>query len=562
MAYSIPELVSLFNSLPNDDLKFKLYNTLAHSSNFGEEMTRGGLGGTFDAALRQSMGSNNLTNFVNRMSTAQGTASNGMAGFDPTQANAIPGWDPAKWAGIGHQWDNELQGWAAGGASPGGSPGGAPAATPGAVPGAAPGGIHTLGSGNPSNGFPAGGPPTSGYGAPPPGGSGGGLPGGAPGGGLPAGGGDLEGNARRILGTFFKSKPDGTPDWNAMSDAGFFNTLPEAQRRAMVDAHLGASIRDHLNMSLLPGQSVPGAAGGSTGPGTSGAGGNTLPTASAATWRAPQPTGYTAPTRTPTTPYATPERPAYTKTPFDFFNDEGYKFRKEQGTEGIQNSAAARGGLQSGATLKSLAKFNSGLAADEMGAAYGRYNQDRNFTEGQYTGDRNFGRGVYEGDRNFTEGQYTGDRAYGRGAYEWDTNDALRRSTSERDYNNSNRQWDYTANEGQRRDARDFDFTASRDARDYTTNLALNNRNFGYNAQTGDRTYQTNTLMDLARMGLGSAGASGNLASELARLLGSNTLTGAGAGAAGTVGGANNLNQTISQLLQFLQGRSTVKDPH
>lgn len=61
----------------------------------------------------------------------------------------------------------------------------------------------------------------------------------------------------------------------------------------------------------------------------------------------------------------------------DFQADPGYQFRLDQGTQGIQRAASARGGLYSGATLKALARFNQNTASDEYGNAYNRYNNDQ-----------------------------------------------------------------------------------------------------------------------------------------------------------------------------------------
>lgn len=61
--------------------------------------------------------------------------------------------------------------------------------------------------------------------------------------------------------------------------------------------------------------------------------------------------------------------------------DPGYKFRLDQGTTGINRAAAASGAAYSGATLKALARFNSGLASDEFSNGYQRFtnDQDRRF---------------------------------------------------------------------------------------------------------------------------------------------------------------------------------------
>lgn len=61
----------------------------------------------------------------------------------------------------------------------------------------------------------------------------------------------------------------------------------------------------------------------------------------------------------------------------DFNADPGYAFRKQQGMDGIQSSAAATGGLLSGATLKALNGYNSDLASQEYQNAYNRFGNDQ-----------------------------------------------------------------------------------------------------------------------------------------------------------------------------------------
>ena len=58
--------------------------------------------------------------------------------------------------------------------------------------------------------------------------------------------------------------------------------------------------------------------------------------------------------------------------PSEFINDPSYQFRKQQGMDGIESSAAASGGLLSGAALKSLNRYNSDLASQEYGNAFNR----------------------------------------------------------------------------------------------------------------------------------------------------------------------------------------------
>lgn len=62
----------------------------------------------------------------------------------------------------------------------------------------------------------------------------------------------------------------------------------------------------------------------------------------------------------------------------DFATDPGYGFRLSEGQKALEHSAAARGGLLSGATLKGTERFAQGLASDEYMNAFTRYQTERN----------------------------------------------------------------------------------------------------------------------------------------------------------------------------------------
>lgn len=64
--------------------------------------------------------------------------------------------------------------------------------------------------------------------------------------------------------------------------------------------------------------------------------------------------------------------------PFDVeefykYQDPGYWFRLQQGTQGLQNSAAAGSGALSGAALKDLMTFNQDSASQEYTNSFNRY---------------------------------------------------------------------------------------------------------------------------------------------------------------------------------------------
>lgn len=61
----------------------------------------------------------------------------------------------------------------------------------------------------------------------------------------------------------------------------------------------------------------------------------------------------------------------------DFEADPGYQFRMDEGMRGVEDGAAARGGLLSGAALKAIQKYGQGLASQEYGNAYNRFTSDQ-----------------------------------------------------------------------------------------------------------------------------------------------------------------------------------------
>ena len=61
----------------------------------------------------------------------------------------------------------------------------------------------------------------------------------------------------------------------------------------------------------------------------------------------------------------------------DFQADPGYSFRMSEGMKGLERSAAARGGLLSGSTLKGIQRFGQDLASQEYTNAFNRYQTER-----------------------------------------------------------------------------------------------------------------------------------------------------------------------------------------
>lgn len=76
---------------------------------------------------------------------------------------------------------------------------------------------------------------------------------------------------------------------------------------------------------------------------------------------------------------------------FDPNSDPGFQFRMQQGQQALERSAAARGGALGGAAAKSLARYSQGLASQEYGAAFDRFQQNRGAKYNMLSGLANFG---------------------------------------------------------------------------------------------------------------------------------------------------------------------------
>lgn len=74
----------------------------------------------------------------------------------------------------------------------------------------------------------------------------------------------------------------------------------------------------------------------------------------------------------------TPLATEYTPFGMDQFQaDPGYAFRMSEGMKALERSAAARGGLLSGATLKGIQRFGQDLGSQEYQNAFNRYQAER-----------------------------------------------------------------------------------------------------------------------------------------------------------------------------------------
>jgi hypothetical protein len=71
-------------------------------------------------------------------------------------------------------------------------------------------------------------------------------------------------------------------------------------------------------------------------------------------------------------------------TPAQFQADPGYAFRMSEGMKALDRSAAARGGLLSGSTLKGAQRYGQDLASQEYQNAFNRYQTVRTNTLNPY----------------------------------------------------------------------------------------------------------------------------------------------------------------------------------
>jgi hypothetical protein len=101
----------------------------------------------------------------------------------------------------------------------------------------------------------------------------------------------------------------------------------------------------------------------------------------------------------------------------DFEADPGYQFRMDEGMRGVEGGAAARGGLLSGAALKAIQKYGQGLASQEYGNAYQRYNADQTNKFNRLTGMIQSGQGSAQQIGNAAQnfGQQAGNNMIGAG---------------------------------------------------------------------------------------------------------------------------------------------------
>lgn len=95
----------------------------------------------------------------------------------------------------------------------------------------------------------------------------------------------------------------------------------------------------------------------------------------------------------------------------DLQMDPGFAFRLQQGQQAQERSAAARGGALGGGALKELAQYSQGLASDEYGKAFDRYQTDTAARYARLFGTAGMGldAGTTQGNNLNTAARYAGD---------------------------------------------------------------------------------------------------------------------------------------------------------
>lgn len=210
-----------------------------------------------------------------------------------------------------------------------------------------------------------------------------------------------------------------------------------------------------------------------------------------------------------------------------FKQDPGYQFRLKEGSKALQNSAAARGTLLTGATAKALQGYGQEQASQEYGAAYGRalqgYGVNRD-TSQQYFGNRmsSFG-------GNLNAFSANRDAALGEGSL------GLQAATAGYDRNLSlaRTQWQDAADAANR----GASAASGNSAADYNRQLNEYKMNYGIFNENQDRQYsKLMGMAGLGQFGAGNAAAYGSAyGGNMANIYGQQ----GNAQAAGQMGSAN-----------------------
>lgn len=182
--------------------------------------------------------------------------------------------------------------------------------------------------------------------------------------------------------------------------------------------------------------------------------------------------------------------PTYQVGEFNFEESPSYQFRKQQGMDGIQGSAAARGGLQSGGTLKALNNYNSDLASQEYATAHNQYLQNEGLNQNQ----AQLGFNQYLGQAGLQQNNFNNALQ----------NEQMRSNQHQQAFNNYQSQ-----------------------------------DNNAYSRYMTDQNNQYSRLNNLVGIGQNASAGIGNMGAQTAQSVANNTMAGANAQASGIIGAAN-----------------------
>jgi hypothetical protein len=208
----------------------------------------------------------------------------------------------------------------------------------------------------------------------------------------------------------------------------------------------------------------------------------------------------------------------------NFQQDPGYQFRLREGSRALQNSAAAKGTLLTGATAKALQDYGQEAGSQEYGAAYNRALQGYQTNRGNAAEnwDRNFGAKLNTFNANTTAALGEGNLGLQVATAGWDRN-----------LNLSRMQWQDQADAANRAASAG----ASNSALSY--NQALQQYKMEHDIFQENQSNQYNRLMGVSQLGMQGAAQQGAYGSSYANNAGSIYGQQGNAAAAGQVGAAN-----------------------
>jgi hypothetical protein len=207
----------------------------------------------------------------------------------------------------------------------------------------------------------------------------------------------------------------------------------------------------------------------------------------------------------------------------DFEADPGYQFRRSEGNRGIEQGAAARGSLLSGAALKELDRFNQDTASNEFDRAHSRWADQRDTHLQGVEGQQAFDYGAWDANKNARLGTLIGEQAFDYGAFSddkmarlgtlvgqqgfdygvFDNSQKTRLGTlvGQQDFDYGN----FTDSQNTRLAAQSgqqaMDYGIWGDQKNTELNTLQNNRNFDYGSFTGNRDFQYNALNNMVGIG-------------------------------------------------------------